>query len=351
MSPEQAYGMDLDHRTDLYSLGCIIYEMLTGFVPFKADHPLQVLDMHLNVPPTPPSQVRPDLAIPPPMEAVVLRCMAKVKEERYQTANEIAQAILTFYQPGVTPITSTRGNISSGPQMAGQLAQPRIGSTGAMPQMGMTGAYQQTGPSGPSKRTLVLIASLVVIVGLVTGGLFMLKKNTEPQVKAQSKEQIEKTLAQREKDKAEAGRIAKLEALTEKLSEQPAPSTVVAAAPEKPKDVTLTFDSDPAGATVVLNGETVGITRFSKSFPISDAKAKFTFKLEGYEQQDLDVALSESTTSKIVLKKKAAPPPVASSGSGKPRTPRTPKPGGGGGGATKPPPSAMAPAGITGDFQ
>ena len=91
MSPEQAEGQSLDWRSDLYSLGVVVYEMLTGQAPFAAPTPNAVLYAHVNKPPTPPSQL--NTAIPKPVEQVVLRALAKRPEDRFQSVAEFAAAL------------------------------------------------------------------------------------------------------------------------------------------------------------------------------------------------------------------------------------------------------------------
>jgi len=86
LSPEQAQALELDHRTDLYSLGCILYEMLTGAVPFKAPTAVNILMMHVYEEPKRPTEVLSEVA--PEMEKIILKAMSKKPEERYQTAME-----------------------------------------------------------------------------------------------------------------------------------------------------------------------------------------------------------------------------------------------------------------------
>lgn len=90
MSPEQVIGTPVDIRADLYSLGCVLYHMVTGSLPFKGALPMQVAMQHLNNPPSSPRLLRPDL--PVAAEQVILRTLAKRPEERYSSASEIASA-------------------------------------------------------------------------------------------------------------------------------------------------------------------------------------------------------------------------------------------------------------------
>jgi eukaryotic-like serine/threonine-protein kinase len=86
LSPEQAQGQAVDFRSDLYSLGCCLYEMLTGTVPFRGATPVAIAYRHVREDPAAPRLLNPD--IPPSLEAVCLKAMAKRPEDRYQTAAE-----------------------------------------------------------------------------------------------------------------------------------------------------------------------------------------------------------------------------------------------------------------------
>ncbi len=87
LSPEQARGGEVDQRSDLYSLGVVLYELLTGRTPFEGDTPVEIAMKHLSTTPQPPSDLRPD--IPHELDLVVLRALAKDPEDRYQGAEEM----------------------------------------------------------------------------------------------------------------------------------------------------------------------------------------------------------------------------------------------------------------------
>jgi eukaryotic-like serine/threonine-protein kinase len=90
MAPEQAMGGEIDARADLYSLGVILYQMVTGTVPFKGDLPMQVAMQHTYMPPAPPRSLRPDL--PAAAEQVLLRALAKRPDDRYLRVQDFASA-------------------------------------------------------------------------------------------------------------------------------------------------------------------------------------------------------------------------------------------------------------------
>lgn len=98
MAPEQLLGDLQDARTDLYSLGCVAFELLTGQRPFIG-RTVQLVTAHLTLAPPRPSELRPDVAIPPELEALVLSCMAKPPQERPASAQHVLACLDALPKP------------------------------------------------------------------------------------------------------------------------------------------------------------------------------------------------------------------------------------------------------------
>lgn len=96
MSPEQCVGMQLDLRSDIYSMGCVMYEALSGRPPFLGENMVQLAQMHLDTPPDPISVAIEDTNFPRWLDAIVLKCLAKNVNDRYQSAEEMKKALVSF---------------------------------------------------------------------------------------------------------------------------------------------------------------------------------------------------------------------------------------------------------------
>jgi serine/threonine-protein kinase len=162
MSPEQLRNEHVDHRSDVYSLGAVLYECLTGVVPFEGDSLASLTYMILEIDPRPPQTL--DSRIDDNLSRVAMRALAKSPDERYQSALEMAQALR-----GIEPPRPARPN----------KVGPRDGSaTTTMPlPVGAPGAPTRTGaattplPTVPAERRLPIAAWLVVLLLIAAGAL------------------------------------------------------------------------------------------------------------------------------------------------------------------------------------
>jgi beta-lactam-binding protein with PASTA domain/predicted Ser/Thr protein kinase len=168
LSPEQARGAPVDQRSDLYSVGVVLYEMLTGTTPFSGESPVEIAMKHLSDPPRPPSVERSD--IPPDLDMVVLRALAKNPDDRFQTAEEMdAELERVSRGAGVTTETADAATaVLSGAALAD--AAPTAIVPPRRPPAATRPGYRYADP--PPRRRPVwpwLLALLLVVLAGVAG--------------------------------------------------------------------------------------------------------------------------------------------------------------------------------------
>ena len=122
LAPEQAIGRGVDGRSDLYALGVVLYELVTGRVPFTGDDALVVISQHLHAPVTPPRAFRADL--PPALEAIILRLLAKDPAQRFATAREAGAALADLRVDGAAP--AAPASETAGGALLEQLVRGRL---------------------------------------------------------------------------------------------------------------------------------------------------------------------------------------------------------------------------------
>ncbi|MCI0490539.1 MAG: protein kinase [Blastocatellia bacterium] len=157
MSPEQVSGEELDRRSDLYSLALVVYEMLTGALPFEGGNPQSQMVKRLLEPPLPLHRVRPQLTVPNAVEQVIMKALARYPKDRYSSTVEFSREFekashsqsYTPTQPGQTPLyPSPPGGTQVAPQRPTYPAPQQPTYPGAPPPM--TGPYPNRPPSGPA---------------------------------------------------------------------------------------------------------------------------------------------------------------------------------------------------------
>ncbi|MFF1813966.1 protein kinase [Streptomyces sp. NPDC058251] len=182
LSPEQALGKAVDHRSDLYATGCLLYELLALRPPFTGETPLSVVYQHVQDIPMPPSEVSD--AVPPELDGLVMRALAKEPDDRFQTAEEMRGLVqyglqMLYDQGGHTgtwntgPVTAHEGLHTPAGGFAGTSALPHPGDSGTtqIPQPimpagyggGDDGGFEGHGNRGGGRGKLWILAVLAVI--------------------------------------------------------------------------------------------------------------------------------------------------------------------------------------------
>jgi eukaryotic-like serine/threonine-protein kinase len=176
MSPEQARAEPLDGRADLYSAAVILYQLVTGDIPFRAGTAMGIISRHLAEPPEPPSRRRRDLNIPAGVDQIVLRGLEKDRELRFDNAIAFRDAIDTMLNlMGVahTPLPpSVRASMPTARDMAGS---PTPIDTATVPMRGAENRFgttaDLTGRSGTRQKILVLLGTAILLGGSAAGAI------------------------------------------------------------------------------------------------------------------------------------------------------------------------------------
>ncbi|MFI1656376.1 protein kinase [Streptomyces sp. NPDC020472] len=192
LSPEQALGKAVDHRSDLYATGCLLYELLALRPPFTGETPLSVVYQHVQDAPVPPSEVTG--SVPPELDGLVMRSLAKDPDDRFQSAEEMRGLIqyglsmlqqqggytgtwntgpVEMYEGGHTPVGGMAATTAMGHPVHGETAQGPIlppmnpndgGYDGATGGYGQDGYGAQNGGGGRGKAWLLAALALIAVV-------------------------------------------------------------------------------------------------------------------------------------------------------------------------------------------
>ncbi len=196
MSPEQAWGRDIDHRSDIFSLGLVLYEMLTGRKGFAGDSELSILEQVRAPKLVPPREIDP--AIPPEVERVVLKALKEDCEQRYQTAAEFASELGNILQvirpaPGASELGSFLADLvgrerpvssATAPAARPAIAPPPAAPAkpAPAPRIPVMEPVAEQAPEGPPppRRRLAPIAAAVVGVLVVVAAVMLFSRAKHP---------------------------------------------------------------------------------------------------------------------------------------------------------------------------
>jgi serine/threonine protein kinase len=241
MSPEQAQGVPLDQRSDLYSVGALLYQMLTGRAPFVDDDAVVVMAKHIRETPQRPTVVAPTASIPESLEGVVMKALAKEPDARFQNAAQFDAAL----ERCVVDVLAAEHVVHPAPA-----------------------------PQGFTRRQVAWVVSACTLAAASYMGLRVYAKVSEPPA------QLVETYAPDASASVTVGPVSSplgptpsVETLTPHPSEQPAPANPAVVA----------IRSEPVGAEVFRNGQLLGATPISLLVKPHEQFVRVELRLHGYQ--------------------------------------------------------------------
>jgi eukaryotic-like serine/threonine-protein kinase len=314
MSPEQCAGNDVDHRTDIYAVGVILYQLTTGELPFDAPNVIGVLQKQIHDLPVPPGELTEEL--PPALEAAILKCLEKCPEDRYASMDELETDLATI------EVAVSQGRWSEPDdhlelRVSGAIEVPRFEARArgrAWPWLACAGA---------------------LAVGYLAVPWFEAQIAARPASAPASL--AEPSRPQSAKPRAWLPPIAPIaepaptvaSAATAVDPEQPGPP-VAAAAPQAPDPepappVLVTIDSTPSGARVYHANERVGTTPTTLPRPGPEETVEVVLRMRGYDDARHVIADDAAAALNIELHRRRPRPPRAVRAEAPPEPPDPPE--------------------------
>jgi serine/threonine protein kinase len=304
MSPEQARGENVDHRVDIYAMGCILYQLITGKVPFEAENFMGILSLHLTepAPPIGPAALA-EIGAPPELEAIIDKALAKSRADRWETIDAMANAIRALHGEDAQPELEPKV-----PRVQSQA--PRASAVARTEWKGQVALPTDEGPAASparSKLPLVLGAVGLLAAGAVAAVVLSGGGSSKGGATGASGATVEPG----------GGTAAGTAAVV-----APGPGsgsagagtvgTAPPAAGDLPARVTISLRSVPSGAEVydMTTKEVVGTTPFDFELPGGRDARRYTLRLAGYGGKLIELVPTEDVTYTAELKKIDGAPAV-----------------------------------------
>ena len=310
MSPEQARGeSEIDRRVDIYAMGVMLYEMITGAPPFEGRNYFELLWKHGNEPPPPMRETNPNVYFPDAVDEVVLKALAKSPDDRFQTMAEL-EAALVAAAPDVPDELGSLANVIEG---SGELVIENRHLMGRAPTEAVESrvsapsppkARETTAPEVPARSPWPLAAvgvGLVMVLGAIG---YAAMGGPEPTTTTAPPDPIASDPTPPEADDPTPE--------DEGVEAQPPPPGL-----EPPPRVSVHLTSNPTGATVRLGDRELGTTPLVTALDVSDQTVTLTYELDDYLAQTMSIVPVDGVeVPEVRLRRRRRAPPSGGTGGG-----------------------------------
>jgi serine/threonine-protein kinase len=290
MSPEQCRGGGaVDARADLYALGCVLYELMCGQPPFTAEGIGEMIAHHLYFAPRPPRALDP--TIPAAVEQLILWLLQKNPGERPQSARALIEAIDQADIAG-THLPSMQGAAATAPPTRPRKRSPASGSTTLSAASGVTASMQAS-----RSRRWVIPAVAAATVALAITAWLRIRDGGEPAAIAMSPP----TLVPPAQPPVSAAPL-RSPAAVQPAAALPSP----ALQPARVDRIHLYIASEPAGATVVIDGKPVGTTPYEEEVVRGSDRRVYELRKTDFEPAQIRFETAQDGAQQVTLKRKRA---------------------------------------------
>ncbi len=320
MSPEQARGENVDHRVDVYAMGCIMFQLVTGRVPFEAENFMGVLSMHLTEPPPEiPSVVFERISAPPELALVIDRALHKNRDQRYQTIDELANAVRQVCgDPIIDP--ASRNTASQTAVRAASVPAPehttqaRVTPAPVTPGTNPPDTRQRTQWTGSlqvpteevsapaQKSKLPMIVGGILVAGVAAVAVFFATRGptSDPGTHVPSA------------SNPSGSQVV--------ITAPPPDASTVAPLPVLPDQAEITLDTDPSGADIVdvMTNKVRGTTPHTFKVTGSNSPRQFELKKKGYKSLVIELVPNKEKLTPFKEKLERGTGTVVHSGSATP---------------------------------